>query len=193
MTLYEMVKILHTASYIAKKDDFLIVGSQAVLGNYLDEADDFEFSESRNINIVIKESERKIAVVLQGMFGEASYFERTHCIYINVVDQKTSILPDVWERRLIKRQVKDGPLLRFLSPEDLAITKYAAWRDKDKDFLAKMWRENLMDIENMRDLCRKLPKDRLSDEELSLIQSRFERQYKELIDFGYIDDSGMHP
>ncbi|MBO4335925.1 MAG: hypothetical protein J5846_08870 [Desulfovibrio sp.] len=189
MTLYEMSKIIKAASYIVKKDNFLIVGSQAVLGNYLNEVGGFEFARSREIDIVIKESEQEIADLLQGIFGEASYFERTHGIYIDVVDLKTCILPEGWERRLLKRQLEDGPLMRFLSAEDLAFAKYAAWRDKDKAFIAKMWTENLLDIEKMRELWSKLPKDRLSNEELSLIKNRFERQYNELQNLGTSDDS----
>lgn len=188
MTIYEMVHLVQAASYITKKDTFLIVGSQAVLGNYLNEAGSFEFARSREIDIVIKETESEIADILEGVFGEASYFEKTHGIYIDVVDIKTCTLPDDWEKRLIQKKYKDGPLLRFLSPEDLAFTKYAAWREKDKIFLAKMWREQLLDIEKMRKLWHTLPKDKFS-----FIQSRFERQYSESQDVGAPDDPGMHP
>lgn len=178
MKISEAEHLFRAIREVTRKDNILVVGSNAIIGAFLDEKGDFEFWQSKEMDIVIKDTEPEIADLVQGVFGEGGLFERAFGIMADVVSEKTSVMPEGWQRRLIKRRMPNGLLLRFISPEDLAFAKYVAWRGKDEEFLEKLWQEGLIDIEKMRRLHPLLPED-LPEEIKEIVQARFERHYRQ--------------
>jgi len=69
--------------------------------------------------------------------GELSSFHQTFGYYAQEVSPKTAIRPAGWEQRLIplSNENTGGATGLCLDVHDLALSKYAAGREKDKDLI----------------------------------------------------------
>jgi hypothetical protein len=85
--------------------------------------------------------------------GEFSPFEELHGFSIDGVDLKTALLPEDWRGRLVKVQnantAAPGGEPQFtgwcLDKEDLCVAKLAAFREKDRNFVAALLKAALVD------------------------------------------------
>ena len=62
----------------------------------------------------------------------------------------------------------------FPSPEDLAFSKYIAGREKDLEFVKKLWQEDLLKPDVMVQLLTLLPKERMEGRE-EIVRQRVTR------------------
>lgn len=148
---------IRTACQIIGRPEVVVVGSQAILGTY----DDHELPEaatvSREVDILPiapdNEETARLADMIEGVAGEFSRFEDTHGFSIDGVDLETSALPADWRARLVKVQNANtagpggAPIFTgwCLDKEDLCVAKLCAFREKDREFVAALLREGLVD------------------------------------------------
>lgn len=152
----EFLHIIRAAAGITDCNQFLVVGSQAILGHFLDRDNDFQFWESRELDIVPMPFDQCLADVIEGSIGELSAFDGTFGVHAHGVGPETAVFPEGWEDRAARTDVF-GVNVIVPSPEDLAIAKYVAGREKDHAFIASMWEAGLLDYDFMRQLIRELP------------------------------------
>ena len=78
----------------------------------------------------------------------------------------TAVLPRGWKGRLVNLPPgdTDGAKGLCLEPHDLAIAKYAANRDKDREFLAGMVKHEMLDQRRLLELLAATPVDDLKRE-----------------------------
>jgi hypothetical protein len=97
----------------------------------------------------------RLADLIEGVAGELSAFEELHGFSIDGVDLMTAVLPHGWRDRLVKIQnantaAPDGEP-RFtglcLDKQDLCVAKLAAFREKDRNFVAALLEANLVDAD----------------------------------------------
>jgi hypothetical protein len=92
------------------------------------------------------------SIVIDGAIGELSTFHETFGYYAHGVDETTAILPDGWQERLVKVENPNrmGATGWCLDAHDLAVSKLAAAREKDIEFVRAMLRRNLVSSDLIR-------------------------------------------
>ena len=157
---------------------FLIMGSQAILGHCLERGYEFSFNDSMEVDIAPVPDNQVIADLIDGTLGELSPFHSTFGYYVDGCDSKTAVFPLDWEQRLLETRLEGELVVYFPSPEDIAYAKYIAGREKDLEFVRKLWQEDLLDQDTMRTLGEKLPEARVTPALAILVKARVEGDMK---------------
>jgi hypothetical protein len=124
--------VLRAAGRITGEKKFIIVGSQALHGRHPDLAD--HILRSAEVDLLAPgRPERTEWLVAIGAF---SLFHEEFGYYADPVGENTATLPRGWKGRLVRLPPGDTEGTRglCLDPHDLAISKYAAYREKDLIF-----------------------------------------------------------
>lgn len=84
---------------------------------------------------------------IDGALGELSMFHETHDFYVHGVSIESAILPRRWDDRTYRLQNRNTRELIgwCLDGHDLAASKLAAFRDKDRGFVRVLLAEGLVD------------------------------------------------
>jgi hypothetical protein len=144
MNRAQLEHILRASAAITGTDEFVIAGSQAILGRYPDAPKALLASMEADI-FSLKSPEA--AELIDGSIGELSPFHRTFGYYAHGIAPNTAILPSGWRERLITvKSPSTGDATGLcLEPHDLAASKLAAGREKDVAFVGQMLSERLVD------------------------------------------------
>lgn len=163
--------ILRAAAAVANERDIVVIGSQAVLGQFPDAPE--SLLASIEADVFPRHSPGK-SLLIDGAIGELSMFHQTFGYYAHGVDDTTATLPAGWAERLvpIHNENTAGATGWCLEVHDLAVSKLVAGRDKDIDFLRVLLRENLAQSALLRDRLRTLT---VSPERMAPLQQRLLR------------------
>lgn len=133
MNRAELEHIIRAAGAIADVEDVVVIGSQAILGQFPDAPAELLVS---NEAVVFPRANPDRSDLIDGSIGEGSPFEREFGYYAHGVDETTTILPDGWRDRLILVTGENTRFIRgwCLEVHDLAIAKYASGRQKHREF-----------------------------------------------------------
>lgn len=159
----QLEHVLRAAAAITGADRFVVIGSQAILGQFPNapmellasiEADLFSLRNPHD------------AELIDGCIGEMSAFHETFGYYAHGVAEETATLPAGWKDRLIPLA---GPATGSatglcLEAHDLAVSKLVAGRPKDLRFLIELFRCGLADPATVRErlsqtLIEELPRE----------------------------------
>jgi hypothetical protein len=159
----DLEHVVAAAAQIVGEDEFVIVGSQAILGSYPDAP--ASLLRSQEADVYPRRSPEK-AIKIEGALGDGSYFHQTHGYYAHAVGPETTKAPAGWEERLVP--VRVPPRVRStinatafcLEPHDLILAKLAANRERDWDFAKDALAAGLVDLEVLVDRVPDLPVDR---------------------------------
>ncbi len=144
----ELEHIIRASGEIADDDEIIVIGSQAILGQFPDAP--VGLLVSIKADIYPKNEPRK-ADKVDGAIGEGSSFHELHGYYAQGVGRNTAVLPEDWESRLIavNNENTGGVTGYCIEVHDLAISKLIATRPKDLDFVQKLVRHNMIDKKTM--------------------------------------------
>ena len=167
----QLEHIIRAAAGITGAPEFVIIGSQAVLGQFPQapaellssiEADVFSLRDPADTDLI------------DGSIGEGSPFHQTFGYYAHGVSQETAVLPAGWRERLVPvhNQNTGGGTGLCLEVHDLAVSKLVAGREKDCDFLAGLLRHRLVQVPLIRE---RLPQTPLPAGRLEVCFARLER------------------
>ena len=171
MKRHELEHLIRAAGAITGADEIVVIGSQAILAARPDapapllrsmEADMFTFRNPGDADLI------------DGSIGEGSPFHETFGYYAQGVAIDTAVLPEGWKSRLVtirNANTRDVTGL-CLEPHDLAVSKLAAGREKDRDFVTDMCRSQMLDDDVLVSRISFLP---LSAAEQELILARWKR------------------
>ena len=150
--------VLRAAGRITGERQFIIVGSQALHGKYPDLADEILTS----FEVDLTASTHLDRTEWLNVIGVDSPFHETYGYYADAVDMATATLPEGWKGRLVRLAPGDTDGVRglCLDPHDLAISKYAAFREKDLVFTRELARRA---ITSKDQLLRLLERTKMSD------------------------------
>lgn len=142
MTRSELEHLIRASGAIADDSDVIVVGSQAILGQYPDAPAALLASMEADL---YPRNHPERAIPIDGAIGEGSYFHEQFGYYARGVGSGTAGLPKGWESRLvaIRNERTWGTAGWCLEANDLAVSKYVAGRDKDRRFTADMARAGL--------------------------------------------------
>jgi hypothetical protein len=148
MTREQLERAIRAACEIANDSEIWVFGSQAILGEFPDAPEDLRAS----IEVDVQPKNRLDNVgAIDGMLGEQSQFYHTHGFYLHGLPIKeAAVLPRGWERRA--KPVRDAILTNdnigwCLERHDLAASKLAAYREKDRDFVRVLLTEGMLVVE----------------------------------------------
>jgi hypothetical protein len=88
----------------------------------------------------------ELSDLIDGSIGEGSPFHELFGYYAQGVDERTATLPSGWRERLVKISNPNtrGITGLCLEVHDLAISKYVAGREKDREFTRELAREGMV-------------------------------------------------
>lgn len=165
--------VLRAAGRIIGETVFIIIGSQALHGTHPDLAD--EILTSFEVDLIA--TKRVDRTEWLNVIGVDSPFHETYGYYADAVDTATATLPEGWRPRLVDLPPGDTDGVRgfCLDPHDLAIAKYAAFREKDLVFNRELARRGVTSKEQ---LLRLLEQTEISDDLRERIRARINADFE---------------
>ena len=137
MNRSDLEHVIRAAADIVQ-DEIVVVGSQAILGQFPDAPESLLFSQEADI---YPRGNPERAIEIDGALGDGSQFHATNGYYAHGVGPETAKAPAGWETRLIlvtvptkvagKRSEVRG---WCLEAHDLVLAKCAAGRERDWEF-----------------------------------------------------------
>jgi hypothetical protein len=143
MNRAQLEHAIRAAGAISGDREIYVVGSQSILGA-LPEAHP-DLCRSMEVDVAPKNFPERDALI-EGSIGELSPFHQTFGFYVDGVEMAGIVLPEGWDERLV---VVDNPNTSgirglCLDPGDLGVSKLAAARPKDLEFVRVLLRERIV-------------------------------------------------
>lgn len=169
----ELEHLIRAASGISGERELVIIGSQAVLGQFPDAPVALLLSMEADLYPVARP---ELADKVDGAIGEGSRFHQTYGYYAQGVGPRTATLPSGWKRRLVRVENKNtGDAVGLcLEVHDLAISKYVAGREKDREFTRELARHDMTDYAT---LLRRLAATKLAPAIAKIVNARIARDF----------------
>ncbi|MGH9658963.1 MAG: DUF6036 family nucleotidyltransferase [Bryobacteraceae bacterium] len=170
----DLEHIIRAAGTIADDEDIVVLGSQAVLGQFPDAPP--ELLRSMEAGVFPRNHPERNDLI-DGSIGEGSPFAAQFGYFAHGIDETTAVLPKDWRDRLVLVCNGNTRMIRgwCLEVHDLAIAKHAAGRDKDVEFTAALARHRLV---RRNVLEERLHVTDLDDELRRRIRARISRQFE---------------
>lgn len=156
MTRQQLEHAIRAACDVAEDTEIWIFGSQAILGTYPDAP--ASLRRSVECDVVPKNRPDRVELV-DAVLGELSPFHHTHGFYVHGVPLETTRLPDGWQDRTVTVQNSNtrGHAGHCLEAHDLAASKLAAFRERDRAFVRVLIVEELIDPRVLIERIKALP------------------------------------
>jgi len=147
----EFEHVLRAAADLVK-DELVVVGSQAVLGEFPDPPP----ALVRSVEVALyprQHTERADAI--DANIGDGSRFHETFEYYAHAVGRELPIAPAGWEERLVRVDVpatapKGGAVVAWcMAIHDLVLAKLAAGRPHDLEYVDEAIRAGLVDVDQL--------------------------------------------
>lgn len=159
MTRDELEHIIRASAVVTDQYEFMIVGSQSILGSVPDPEAVFTMSAEADIYPL---NDPELAEKIEGAIGEGSKFHQTYGYYAQGVGPETAILPEGWLNRVhrIQNAATNDRIAYCLDVADLFMSKAAAGRDKDRDFCIALLAYGYVQPDQMLFLVADMPLDK---------------------------------
>ncbi|HEX4668820.1 MAG TPA: DUF6036 family nucleotidyltransferase [Solirubrobacterales bacterium] len=138
----ELEHIIRAAATVSGDEELIVIGSQAVLGQFPDAPE--ELLASREADVYPRNRPER-GIEIDGSLGDGSYFDATYGYYAHAVGPETATLPKDWEQRLIeiRNENTGGASGWCLEIHDLLLSKCVAGRERDWEFVEEAVRHGL--------------------------------------------------
>jgi hypothetical protein len=139
----DLEHLIRASADIADDDEIIVIGSQAILGQYPEAPEELCVSNEAD---VYPKSHPERWELIDGSIGKLSPFHDTFGYYAQGVEVGTATLPAGWDARLVRlsNQNTRGAVDLCLEAHDLVISKYVAAREKDHRFVRGAIRHDLV-------------------------------------------------
>jgi hypothetical protein len=97
----ELEHVIRAAADVVGDDELVIVGSQAILGQFPDAPESMLMSREADI---YPKNHPERADDIDGSLGDGSYFDSSFGYYAHAVGPETAKAPSGWEERLVRVQ-----------------------------------------------------------------------------------------
>lgn len=156
MTRAALEHVLRAAAAITNEREFIVVGSQAILGPFPHAP--VAALVSMEADLYPRHAPEK-SDLIDGAIGELSAFHQTYGYFAHGVDDTTATLPEGWENRLMAlcNDNTGGATGWCLDAHDLVAAKLVAGRDRDHDFARVLLRARLIDPQVIHERVDRLP------------------------------------
>jgi hypothetical protein len=170
----ELEHLIRAAGSIANDSQIVVIGSQSILGQFPDAPPSLLVSAEAD---VFPLNRPELSDLIDGSIGEGSPFHALFGYYAQGVDDRTATLPRGWRERLVKisNLNTSGITGLCLEVHDLAISKYVAGREKDREFTRELAKHKMI---RRIILTERERETELSPEIRKLVQARVARDFK---------------
>jgi hypothetical protein len=151
----QLEHVIRAAATISGDSEIVVIGSQAILGRFPDAPP--ELLVSADVDVYPRNHPER-ADLIEGSIGELSPFHETYGYYAQGVGERTAVLPEGWESRLVDVPTPAGNGL-CLEPHDLVVSKYVAGREKDREYVRAALRHRLVTPEALMERLAATPID----------------------------------
>jgi len=178
----ELEHVLRAAARVVGQQDFLVVGSAAILASVDDELLPVEATRSDEADLAPyddPDGEKSLAV--EGSLGQGSRFHDSFGYYADGVDMSTALAPAGWKDRLVSFDPPGAEPGRgwCLERHDLVVAKLVAGRAKDYEFADALLRDGLVDLAVLIERLESVPRDRVLPGYLNKARNWLEAKYAE--------------
>ncbi len=158
MTRDELEHIIRASADVTDPYEFMIIGSQSILGSFANPQAVFTMSAEADIYPL---QAPELAQKIEGAIGEGSRFHETFGYYAQGVGPETAILPAGWMDRVHRVQGAgtNGRVGYCLDVADLFMSKAAAGREKDRVFCVALLQYAYVSQEQVLSLVEAMPMD----------------------------------
>ena len=181
MTRKELEHIIRASGEVTNQYEFVIVGSQAILGAVPNPEDVFTMSAEAGIYPLLAP---ELADKIEGALGEGSQFHETFGYYAQGVGPETAVLPAAWMTRVhrVQNGATNDRVGYCLDVVDLFMSKAAAARDKDRDYCMALLQHAYVKPSQVLGLVASMP---LDIEQQRRLRATIRRWVKALNDAGH--------
>jgi hypothetical protein len=175
VTRGQLEHLLRAAADIAEDDEIVVLGSQAILGQFPDAPAVLRVSVEADL---YPRNRPERADLIDGTIGELSPFHRQYGYYAQGVGKETAVLPEGWEERLVRvrNERTRGATGLCLEVHDLVVSKAVAGREKDRVFVREVIRHGLVDRATLLD---RLTRTRLDTATHERLRQRLEAHFRD--------------
>ena len=144
MTREQLEHAIRAACDVAGDLEVWVFGSQSILGQHPEAPEALRMSVEVDMD---PKNRPELVDHIDGALGEGSQFHQTYGYYVHGVSIQAAILPQGWQKRTKKiRTASTGKATGYcLEAHDLAASKLAAFRERDREFVRLLIRERLVD------------------------------------------------
>lgn len=153
MNRSQLEHVIRAAAAISGDSEIVVIGSQSILGRYPDAP--AELLVSSDVDVYPRNYPER-ADLVEGSIGELSPFHETYGYYAQAVGERTAVLPEGWESRVVPVPTAGGTGL-CLDPHDLVIAKYVAGREKDREYARAAIRHGLVEPATLAERLSRTP------------------------------------
>ena len=156
MNRAQLEHVIRASGGVADSAELIVVGSQAILGQFPDAPP--ECLASMEVDIYPADDPEK-SILIDGAIGEGSVFHETFGYYAHGVGADTAMLPHGYGERLVAVQNENTRHVTgwCLEVHDLAASKLAAGREKDMEFVRVLLGKELVDPDTLQRRVATLP------------------------------------
>ena len=149
----QLEHIIRAAADITKETEFIIIGSQAILGQYPNAPEPLLVSMEADL---YPPERPELSDFIDGAIGRDTQFDDTFGYHADGVSPNTATLSAGWGDRLtpIQNANTNGATGWCIEVHDIAIAKYAAGREKDLRYTATLWEAALLDPDTLAERLR---------------------------------------
>jgi hypothetical protein len=147
----DLEHILRASKSVTGETDFIVIGSQAILGQFPDAPRVLRQSMEADL---YPRHRPELAELIEGSLGRYSQFDQTFGYWADGVSPDTATLPRGWEQRLtrLSNENTGGAIGWCLDSHDLAISKLAARREKDLAYVDGLLRFKMVRPSRLQEL-----------------------------------------
>jgi hypothetical protein len=147
----DIAHLLRAAAGVTGRRAFVMIGTGAVIARL--KTVPLDLMSTREIDIYAEGAEDAdaIADLIDGTLGEGSPFDATFGYYVHGIGESTACMPSDWRARAVQVTLPNVAGITCLcpDPDDIALSKICAWRDKDKTWLIAGVRTGVLDLAAM--------------------------------------------
>lgn len=174
MTRQDLEHIIRAAADVTQQQHLIIIGSQAILGQYPNAPEALLVSMEADL---YAPDAPELSDFIDGALGPDTLFDKTHGYHADGVSPTTASLPAGWSGRLtpICNPNTNGATGWCIEVHDIAIAKYAAGREKDLRYTGALWTHGMLDLETLEERLRNTQL-KPTDQSREWIESAIRRQ-----------------
>jgi hypothetical protein len=181
VTREELEHIIRASGDITNQYEFVVVGSQSMLGSVPNPEE--VFTVSMEVDIYPLQAP-ELADKIDGAIGEGSQFHSSFGYYAQGVGPETATLPKDWMQRVhrIQNSNTNDRVGYCLDVVDLFLSKAAAGREKDREFCMALFEYGYVTLAQALEMVSTMPVD---DKEKRTLRATIRRWAKVVRHAGY--------
>lgn len=177
MTRDQLEHIIRASGDITDQYEFVIVGSQSMLGPVPNPEEVFTVSMEADIYPLMAP---ELADKIEGSIGEGSKFHDTYGYYAEGVSPSTAVLPRDWMNRVhrVQNSNTNDRVGYCLDVLDLFLAKAFASREKDREFCMALFEHGYVTPGPLLELVQLMPIDQEAQRKLRATIRRWARDVR---------------